>query len=62
MASPREEMVRHEDYNILNDNWNQSTQLTKDRAPCYNVDWDFEKLYSEAVGRKEKKKKNNYFL
>ena len=49
-------MVRHEDYNILNDNWNQSTQLTKDRAPCYNVDWDFEKLYSEAVGRKEKKK------
>lgn len=57
MASPREEMVSHEDYSILNDNWNQSTQLTKEnRAPCYNVDWDFEKLYSEAVGRKEKKK------
>lgn len=28
----------------------------ENRAPCYNVDWDFEKLYSEAVGRKEKKK------
>lgn len=28
----------------------------ENRAPCYNVDWDFEKLYSEAVGRKEGKK------
>lgn len=57
VASPREEMVSHEDYSILNDNWNQSTQLTKEnRAPCDNVDWDFEKLYFEAVGRKEEKK------
>ena len=37
VASPREEMVSHEDYSILNDNWNQCTQLTKEKRIEYHV-------------------------
>lgn len=37
MASLREEMVSHEDYSILNDNWNQCTQLTKEKRVEYHV-------------------------
>ena len=37
MASLREETVSHEDYSILNDNWNQCTQLTKEKRVEYHV-------------------------